>query len=481
MESESNLPAELEAGAEMQRASKAVAITNDARKAAYRELVGYRNKLLKLGGWPVQSSKGPKPDSQGNVLMAIEVLGLDCSFDIFRNMYIVEGFALGGGLVGDLNDKMVRAVREVCQKKLQFEPTAAAVREGLKRACEKRAFNSVQRYLSGLQWDGVPRVDKWLTRYMSVKDTALHCEWGRLVLFAACRRAFEPGAKFDHVLSLEGPEGGGKSTAVKIMAGATDLSAPCPYFSDSTILDKEEKQQLELCQGVWFYELSEMSGASKADQKKLKAFVTRQEDRAREAYAYFKTAQPRSPIFIASINPDPNTGEVAEYLNAGDRRRWWPVEVGVIDLDGLMADRDQLFAEAMARARIADDFGQVQWEPLTLPSKFWKLAEAEQIERQIKHPYRDLLAPLFDDVVRWSTTSAVADDELWTQPSKRDGYRVTDTRVMVAAWFILKDYLPQGASTEAGGRAVAASMGELGWQKVRVGKDGSRWYVRPRE
>ena len=65
---------------------------------------------------------------------------------------------------------------------------------------------------------------------------------------------------------------------------------------------------MELTQGAWFYELSEMSGASRADQRKLKAFVSRQEDRARAAYAFFKTNQARSPIFIASINTNRITG-----------------------------------------------------------------------------------------------------------------------------------------------------------------------------
>jgi predicted P-loop ATPase len=48
---------------------------------------------------------------------------------------------------------------------------------------------------------------------LGAEDTALHRECGKLVLFAACKRAFHPGCKFDHVLVLEGPEGGGKSTA----------------------------------------------------------------------------------------------------------------------------------------------------------------------------------------------------------------------------------------------------------------------------
>jgi hypothetical protein len=451
-------------------------IVTDARRLAAAKKFGELRAALKAsGGWPmVTTGKVPEPikDSQANVLKAIDVLALDCRFDLFLNSYVVQGFELGAGLVGDLSDKMIRAFRDYTFRTLGYEPGITAAREGLKCACEQNTFNSVQDYLSGLKWDGVPRTATWLTTYVGVEDTPLHREWGRLWLMAACRRAFEPGCKFDHVLSLEGPEGVGKSSLGKLLAGAKDTAELCKYFSDSTILDKQEKEQLELCQGVWIYELSEMSGASKADQKKLKAFVVRQEDRAREAYAYMKSNQPRSPVFYASINPD-DDGEIPEYLNDGDRRRWWPVPVCVtrekIDFAGLLRDRDQLFAEAMIDAK--DDFG-MDWRPLVPDPKLEKLARVEQQARAIKHPYADMLAPLFDRLI------AMSDDkgELWEGKSDAD-YLVTPTAVWVAPAYVYSQ-LPPGAATIEGGRAVKRSMAVNGWQTKRTAT--ARWYVKER-
>ena len=450
-------------------------IVLDARQQAVAEkIAGYRNKLLATGGWPLSIGKGKQKralkDSQANVLKAIAVLDLRCSYDFFRNVYLIEGFELGQGLVGDLSDKMTRAFRDYCFQMLRYEPGIGETREALKRACESNTFNSVQDYLLGLKWDGTERLAEWLTTYCGAENTPLHREWGRLTLIAACARAFEPGIKFDHVLSMEGAEGIGKSTVPKVLAGAKSPAELCPYFSDSTILDKDEKEQLELCQGIWWYELSEMSGASKADQKKLKAFVVRQVDRAREAYAYFKSSQPRSPVFIATINPDPNTDEVPEYLNAGDRRRWWPLTVTAIDIPGLIRDRDQLFAEAM-RYREWDD----TWPPLVPDPKLKAAAEAEQIARQIKHPFRDILAPLFERVIQWDKTP-LAD---WTLLGRDDptGFRVTDLHVEVAAWFVLKQ-LPLGAATVEGGRAVSSTMGELKWKRFH--REDGNWYRKAR-
>lgn len=441
--------------------------------------------------WPELNARNhPLKGSMMNVRAALLALKVDCSYDAFLGRYFVAGRALDEGNGGEVSERMTRAARETIFKCTRYEPGVQAARDGLMRACEAHSFNSLQDYLNGLAWDGVPRLDTWLTTYLGVADSELHREWGKLTLFAACRRAFEPGCKWDHVLSLEGLEGANKSTVCKVLAGATDLEGRCEYFSDSTILDKEEKEQMELTRGIWIYELSEMSGASRADQKKLKAFVVRQEDRAREAYAYFKTNQPRSSIFIATVNTDPNTGETVPYLNPGDRRRWWPVVVAVlhpIDIDGLLRDRDQLFAEAMARVRVpvhdalTCDLTGHEWHSLKLPPKFFKLAEAEQVEREIEDPLVDRLSTLYTEL-----TCELGRNEARTVDGKsiqngrdylvRPAERGFSGDVWVSSKF-LQSLFPPSFTND--GRRVAAAMAKLGWRTVRDRRSGlvARGYV----
>ena len=62
-------------------------------------------------------------------------------------------------------------------------------------------------YLNGLQWDGKPRLDRWLIIYTGAEDTELNREFGRIALIAAVRRARHPGTKFDPIIVLEGPMG----------------------------------------------------------------------------------------------------------------------------------------------------------------------------------------------------------------------------------------------------------------------------------
>jgi hypothetical protein len=440
--------------------------------------------------FPEENSRGiPYKGSMMNVVKAIEVLGLTCRYDEFLGDYNISGPGLGS-FIGKLDDKIVRKFRDLCFEETSYEPGKDAASEGFLRTCEENKYNSIIDYLTPLRWDRVKRLDTWLTVYLGACETPLHRAWGRMILIAACRRVFEPGCKFDHVLVLEGLEGIGKSTAVKVLACGVAASERPKYFSDSTILDKDERAQMELTKGVWFYELSEMSGATRADQKKLKAFVVRQEERARGAYERFKENQPRIPIMVGSINPDPNTGAIPEYLNPGDRRRWWPLPVGICDelgnevaggveinIDGLIRDRDQLFAEAMDSS--FDELGErLPWEPLNLNRSHWEAAEAVQIDREISDPLVDRLSTLYSRLSRPMKTGAqrAIDGKLATQGEDygfRSGefYGRADDEVWVTSKFVV-EMLPPAMTSD--GRRLPLAMGKLGWTKVRDTRSGSK-------
>ena len=225
--------------------------------------------------WPDLTAKGPAR-SYRNARVAIQALGIICKYDEFHDRMLVGGHQIGQW-AGELSDAVTVVLRQVIIENFGFDPGKDHVADAATALCLENRLDPLLDYLDGLKWDGVPRLDRWLTTYLGVEDTNLHRAVGRATLTAAVRRIRQPGCKFDHILTLEGPEGKGKSTAIAVLAGVEN-------FSDQTILSQSDKEQQELLRGIWLYEIADLAGLRRAEVEKVKAFASRTHDRARPAY-----------------------------------------------------------------------------------------------------------------------------------------------------------------------------------------------------
>jgi putative DNA primase/helicase len=235
----------------------------------------------------------------------------------------------------------VRAAEWLQRRELNVTPMIVSRSVGA--VAREITVHPVRDHLGALAWDGVPRIETWACRYLGAEDTAFHRSVGALWLISAVARIFRPGVKADHMLVLEGPQGARKSTALKILAGED-------WFTDE-LPDLGSKDAAMHMQGVWIIEIAELDAIGKAEVSRIKAFLTRTTDRFRPPYGRYTIEVPRQCVFAGTVNPD-------TYLrDETGNRRFWPVRCGTIDIDALARDRDQLWAEAVARFRA----GAIWW------------------------------------------------------------------------------------------------------------------------
>ena len=305
-----------------------------------------------------------------NVRNAIKLVGVTCEYDKFHDKLFIGGRTIGESIT-ELNDHALLVLRRIIEEKYEFDPGREKIFDACVQLCLENSFDPVVKYLDSLEWDGVDRIDEWLTTYIGAEKTPLNSEIGKIVLIAQVRRAKQPGCKFDQIVVLEGPEGILKSTFLRMLAGADE------NFSDQTILGQGDKEQQELLRGVWLYEIADLSNIRKAEVEHVKAFASRTHDRARPAYGRTKIDLPRRCVIWATTNN-------SEYLKSQTgNRQFWPVAVGRIDIESFKRDRDQLFAEAVSHER--------NGAPIVLPERLWKPAADEQELRREADPWEDAL------------------------------------------------------------------------------------------
>jgi len=176
----------------------------------------------------------------------------------------------------------------------------------------KHKYHPVRDYLDSCDWDGVPRVDELLIKYLGADDTPYTRAVTRKTLAGAVARIYNPGVKFDYMLVLRSAQQGiGKTSLVKLLGR--------DWYSDSfsTVQGKEAYEQLH---GVWIMEVGELAGMRKAEAESIKLFISKQVDRFRPAYGRRTEEFKRQCIFIGTTN------ETQFLRDTTGNRRFWVVE-----------------------------------------------------------------------------------------------------------------------------------------------------------
>ena len=253
------------------------------------------------------------------------------------------------------------------------------------KAVDDRSYHPIREFFETLPaWDGVERADTLLIDYLGAEDTPYVRAVTRKELCAAYCRVYHPGIKFDSMIVLNGDQGIGKSTLIAKLGGE--------WYSDSLNLsDMNDKTAAEKLQGYWIMEIGELAGMRKADLDKVKAFISRQDDKYRASFGRRVTPHPRQCVFFGTTNSQ--NGYLRDITG---NRRYWNVKVpGNGKYKPWDMDEDtvkQVWAEVMVYAKAG--------EKLYLSPELEDYAKEEQraaMERDdregLVQEYLDMLLP----------------------------------------------------------------------------------------
>ncbi len=317
---------------------------------------------------------------RGNELNAQILIGCDPEIrDTLKWNTLSQSVAVvGGPFAGASEETLDGQLTAWLQLKHGFLGGEGLVSRAIPVIAQNNPFHPVRDYLDTLRCDGEARIERAVAEAFGAEPTPLNAALIRKWFVGAVARAHEPGCKLDTMLVLEGDQGAGKSTALRILAGDE-------FFVDTPI-DVRSKDGYSKLRGKWIVEWQELESIRRADQSAVKAFLSSSTDRYRQSYARNDHDYPRACVFAGTTNH-------AEFLSdeTGDRR-YWPVKVGEINLGLLREWRDQLWAEATQMYLEGKASGV---------DCLWHLDDAEKALLEAVHAQHRVIDAWADPILSW--------------------------------------------------------------------------------
>ncbi|MBR3537906.1 MAG: hypothetical protein IKN79_02400, partial [Eubacterium sp.] len=263
---------------------------------------------------------------------------------------------------------------------------------GVTKVSDDRSYHPIREYFDSLpEWDGVVRAESIFIDYLGAQDNDYVKAATRKTLCAAYKRVLEPGIKFDFCPVLNGPQGIGKSTVIAKLG--------MQWYSDSLSLsDMNDKTAAEKLQGFWILEIGELAGMKKADIDKVKAFISRQDDKYRASFGRRVTPHPRQCIFIGTTNSE--NGYLRDITG---NRRFWNIKVTGVSNRHPWEMTQELVDQIWAEVKMVSEK-----EDLYLPPELENYAKQEQNSAMEIDEREGLVAEYLDTLLpeNWDSMDA---------------------------------------------------------------------------
>lgn len=333
-----------------------------------------------------------------------------------------------------IDDDHVKKLSVLFQQKYGFETMAKTnFFDGMDVACLENVKNEPLDWLESLKWDGTNRVEEFFIRAYGAEDNEYVRKVSQNFFVAQAARISQPGCKFDNMVILEGIQGTGKSSSLRALVGDKWFAEP------QAALDNKDFEGSLL--GKLLIEFAELDHFRKAENTLIKKKLSCSIDNFRLPWDRRVKDVPRTCIFVGTTNKD-------DYLqDETGGRRFWPIKTGVIDMQYIYDNREQLYAEALVLYRNG-------FEYYTVPEQ----AKEEQEARRYVHPWEDIVKSYFS-TAPGLTTYHMATHEIWTTVIGGDVSRL-DHKTSVSIGKIMK---------------------AIGWiyKNIKINGSGQKEWVRP--
>lgn len=349
------------------------------------------------------------------------------------------------------NEQIVESVTEVevlhfFQNQLGFNRNGSngniarlpAIRTAMGHAIHSNEISPFRDYIDSLRWDGVSRLNTWVSRICKVPASTFSSEAGKRWMIAAVARLFEPGCIVRFMLIMQGPQGIGKSSLPDALWGSHLVA-----MYTHSVKDKDAQMLFHSGLCVNYDELSAMRGQ---ELSYLKSEISLTKDNFRPPYGREMGDHPRRCVLYGSVNDE----HVLEFDSTGMGRPVILRAGGKFDFAALSAERDQLWAEAKSLYENGAEYSEVPG------------ATENALEFVKSSALVDQLSELF-------MTAGFKWDELPTRP---EDVGITTHRVMKAL------NIPLTAMAQQ--HQIGAAMRQLGFKQIRTPKGKGHVWVLPK-
>lgn len=298
-----------------------------------------------------RDGKGQIKPTIGNVVDALlrpDLCGYVIAKDTFKDELMLHPWPLGKLWVPEMKlwtspkrqefSDNHYADLHIILRKLGVGPGAIAgdvMRLALLKVASDRTFDSAINWTYTLpDWDGVPRIDTFLSRYLGGEDTPYTRAVARYWWSAQAGRILTPGCQADMAIVMISRQGTGKTSTLKAIAPSLE------EYVEINMTHRDEDLSRSL-RGKKVGEMAELNGVRGREVESVKAFISRTHESWVPKYREHRVSFPRRLVLVGTSNEE-------EFLaDQTGNRRWLPVMMGKQDVQQVIHDRGQLWAEAM--------------------------------------------------------------------------------------------------------------------------------------